>query len=53
MIDSLLWAPDKLEKNNNLKSRLLQRFQFLDNENRTILVTGHRRESFGEDLKYM
>ena len=51
VIDSLLWVSDKLEKNDNFKTRLRQDFEFLDNENRTILVTGHRRESFGEGFE--
>jgi UDP-N-acetylglucosamine 2-epimerase (non-hydrolysing) len=51
VIDSLLWVSDKLEKDVNFKSSLLKGFEFLDNENRTILVTGHRRESFGEGFE--
>ncbi len=51
VIDSLLWVSDKLEKDVNLKSSLLKGFEFLDNENRTILVTGHRRESFGKGFE--
>jgi len=51
VIDSLLWVSDKLEKDVNLKSSLLKDFKFLDNENRTILVTGHRRESFGKGFE--
>ena len=51
VIDSLLWVSDKLEKDDNFKSSLLKDFEFLDNENRTILVTGHRRESFGKGFE--
>ena len=51
VIDSLLWVSDKLEKDVNFKSSLLKDFEFLDNENRTILVTGHRRESFGKGFE--
>ena len=51
VIDSLLWVSDKLEKNDNFKSTFLKDFEFLDNENRIILVTGHRRESFGQGFE--
>lgn len=51
VIDSLLWVSDKLEKNDNLKTSLIKDFKFFDNENRTILVTGHRRESFGKGFE--
>jgi UDP-N-acetylglucosamine 2-epimerase (non-hydrolysing) len=51
VIDSLLWVSDKLEKNDNFKTNFLKDFEFLDNKKRTILVTGHRRESFGEGFE--
>ena len=51
VIDSLLWVSDKLEKNDNFKTNFLNDFEFLDNENRTILVTGHRRENFGSGFE--
>ena len=35
------------ENNESLKSSFNQRYSFLDDEKKLILVTGHRRESFG------
>jgi UDP-N-acetylglucosamine 2-epimerase (non-hydrolysing) len=47
VIDSLLDVIDKLEKNVELKSSLQAKFDFLDENKRLVLITGHRRESFG------
>lgn len=47
VIDSLLGIKDKIEQDAALRSHLKTQFSFLDSEKRTILVTGHRRESFG------
>ena len=47
VIDALLWVKEKIETDNILLSQLTAQFSFLDVERRMILVTGHRRESFG------
>jgi UDP-N-acetylglucosamine 2-epimerase (non-hydrolysing) len=47
VIDSLLDVIDKLETNVELKSSLQAKFDFLDVNKRLVLITGHRRESFG------
>jgi UDP-N-acetylglucosamine 2-epimerase (non-hydrolysing) len=47
VIDSLLDVIDKLETNVELKSSLQAKFDFLDTNKRLVLITGHRRESFG------
>jgi len=45
-IDALLMVAARLEGN----AALAERFAFLDPDRRLILVTGHRRESFGRGL---
>jgi len=47
VIDSLLDVIEKLESNVELKSSLQAKFDFLDVNKRLVLITGHRRESFG------
>jgi len=47
VIDALLMMKDKIDKNASLQSSLVAKFPFLDANKRLVLVTGHRRESFG------
>ncbi|MEN3759933.1 non-hydrolyzing UDP-N-acetylglucosamine 2-epimerase [Aeromonas veronii] len=47
VIDALLIVKNKIEKENVLNEELAAKFPFLDSEKKLILVTGHRRESFG------
>lgn len=47
VIDALLLIQDKIDKNYALKNELAALFPFLDESKKLILVTGHRRESFG------
>lgn len=47
VIDALLMVREKIETNKELKSQLERQFPFLDENKKLILVTGHRRESFG------
>jgi len=47
VIDALLDVVAKLESNQELQQRFSDQFNFLDAEKKLILVTGHRRESFG------
>ncbi|MCA0912761.1 non-hydrolyzing UDP-N-acetylglucosamine 2-epimerase [Marinobacter nauticus] len=47
VIDALLEVVKKLDTNQNLAQDLASKFDFLDNNKKLILVTGHRRESFG------
>jgi len=47
VIDALLDVIKKLETSIVLKSSLEVQFNFLDNDKRLVLITGHRRESFG------
>lgn len=47
VIDALLMVKAKIEQDSELKATLAAQFPFLDESKRLILVTGHRRESFG------
>ncbi|WP_197713548.1 non-hydrolyzing UDP-N-acetylglucosamine 2-epimerase [Shewanella benthica] len=47
VIDALLMVKDKIETDEDLKQTLALQFPFLDETKKLILVTGHRRESFG------
>ena len=47
VIDALLWVREKLANDAILQAEFSQQFSFLDPDKKLILVTGHRRESFG------
>ncbi|EKO3948591.1 UDP-N-acetylglucosamine 2-epimerase (non-hydrolyzing) [Vibrio fluvialis] len=47
VIDALLMIKEKIATDNDLNSTLAAQFPFLDENKKLILVTGHRRESFG------
>lgn len=47
VIDALLMVKEKIDTNSDLKLTLASQFPFLDESKKMILVTGHRRESFG------
>jgi UDP-N-acetylglucosamine 2-epimerase (non-hydrolysing) len=47
VIDALLNIRDKLQKDEFLNANLDMEFDYLDRNKKLILVTGHRRESFG------
>jgi len=47
VIDALFWVREKLNKDSALFSELSSDFDYLDPDKKLILVTGHRRESFG------
>jgi len=48
VIDALLKMVERIRVDSHLKQDLQKRFSFLNPEKRLILVTGHRRESFGD-----
>jgi UDP-N-acetylglucosamine 2-epimerase (non-hydrolysing) len=50
VVDALLWVLERINRE-PLKSQLEDRFSFLNGERRLILVTAHRRESFGIPLQ--
>lgn len=47
VIDALLMVKDKIDSDTDLKNTIAEQFPFLDENKKLILVTGHRRESFG------
>ncbi|MGF1760316.1 UDP-N-acetylglucosamine 2-epimerase (non-hydrolyzing) [Photobacterium sagamiensis] len=51
VIDALLDVKNKINTNRKLALQLAERFPFLDPNKRLVLVTGHRRESFGDGFE--
>ena len=47
VIDALIKVVDKIESDKALNQEIAAKFDFLDENKKLILVTGHRRESFG------
>ena len=47
VIDALFWVRKKLQEDKSLAVSLAANFDFLDRDKQLVLVTGHRRESFG------
>jgi len=50
-IDALFFIQEKLEKDRELNLQLSEKFPYLDEEKKLILVTGHRRENFGDGFE--
>ncbi|MDC4782614.1 non-hydrolyzing UDP-N-acetylglucosamine 2-epimerase [Acinetobacter baumannii] len=48
VIDALLQVKDKVEQDQDLIHKFEQEFKFLDKNKKLVLVTGHRRENFGQ-----
>ncbi|GAA0857966.1 non-hydrolyzing UDP-N-acetylglucosamine 2-epimerase [Aliiglaciecola litoralis] len=53
VIDALIQVAKKVNEDETLKKQMAQKFAFLDDSKRLILVTGHRRESFGGGFESM
>ncbi|MBX4755755.1 MULTISPECIES: non-hydrolyzing UDP-N-acetylglucosamine 2-epimerase [Klebsiella] len=51
VIDALFWVRDRVLSDETLRNELTQRYPFLANGKKMILVTGHRRESFGRGFE--
>ena len=51
VIDALLWVKQKLEADQSLNQSLRERFPFLRDDARLVLITGHRRENFGDGFE--
>ena len=47
VIDALLEIKEKIEQSESLRNNLELTFPFLDTRRRMVVITGHRRESFG------
>jgi len=48
VIDALLMIVGRIEQETDLSRQLEQQFSYLNGDKKLILVTGHRRENFGE-----
>lgn len=51
VIDALFWVKRKIETDTELNQRLAGFFPMLNSNRKLILVTGHRRESFGDGFE--
>jgi UDP-N-acetylglucosamine 2-epimerase (non-hydrolysing) len=47
VVDALLLAQEKIKQNTLILSELDNKFTYLDRDKKLVLITGHRRESFG------
>lgn len=52
VIDALLHVKERLDRGGALTESVAARYAFLEPSRRLILVTGHRRESFGEPFRH-
>lgn len=51
VIDAMLQVCKKIDEDSNIGNELKEKFSFLDQEKKLILVTGHRRENFGDGIE--
>lgn len=51
VIDALHWVKEKIINSSVLQKQLSSQFNFLNKNKQLILVTGHRRENFGEGFE--
>ena len=51
VIDALMQVVDKIRSSESLRGDLAARFDFLSPDRRMVLVTGHRRENFGDGFE--
>lgn len=51
VIDALLTVKEKVETDQGMQAQFAQQFDFLDASKKLILVTGHRRENFGQGFE--
>lgn len=51
VIDALLEVTNKLENDSELSKEMCNKFEKIDLSKRVVLITGHRRESFGDGIE--
>lgn len=51
VIDALLWMKTQFDDESYITTKLNKSISFLEPDKKLILVTGHRRENFGEGIK--
>ena len=50
VIDALLWVAKKIDRDDKLHAEVESKLPLLDSNKRMVLVTGHRRENFGQSF---
>jgi UDP-N-acetylglucosamine 2-epimerase (non-hydrolysing) len=51
VIDALMLTKDKFKSSARIEHSLSEKFSFIDDNKKLILVTGHRRENFGDGFE--
>lgn len=51
VIDALQLVVEKIQSDTNLQDKLKTHYSFLDESKDTVVITGHRRESFGQGFE--
>ena len=51
VIDALFLALKKIQADKNLQKKIMKQFSYINFDKKIVLITGHRRESFGEGFK--
>lgn len=51
VIDALIQVQKRISEDHDLNQKLSSQFEFIDPNKKLILVTGHRRESFGDGFE--
>lgn len=51
VIDALYFVVEKIRNDTDINNELEKQFEFLDFSKKVILITGHRRENFGEGFE--
>jgi len=51
VIDALFWVRNKMMNDATIRASLAAQYPFLDQNKKMLLVTGHRRESFGSGFE--
>ncbi|MCE0493764.1 non-hydrolyzing UDP-N-acetylglucosamine 2-epimerase [Vibrio salinus] len=53
VIDALLWVENKIDESPEIISSFVKQFPFVNDGKKLILVTGHRRENFGDGFEHI
>jgi UDP-N-acetylglucosamine 2-epimerase (non-hydrolysing) len=51
VVDALLWMSQRIDTHATLAKQLEKTFHFLDKNKKLVLVTGHRRENSGQNIR--
>ncbi|MDH1301116.1 UDP-N-acetylglucosamine 2-epimerase (non-hydrolyzing) [Achromobacter sp. GD03932] len=51
VIDALLWVKEKLESDPEIRLQASAGYEYLSPDRKIVLITGHRRESFGDGFE--